>query len=97
MTKANTTDVTANDWHPWDIKAALGKKGYNLSRIARENGYCITSPSDALRRSWPAMEQIFADIIGVKPWEIWPSRYDINNQPLALQNVDTNTVVLELV
>lgn len=70
------------DWHPWDIKAALGKKGYSMTRVGLENGYHKVSPFDALRKPWPAMERIIADIIGVEPWEIWPSRYDEFNQPL---------------
>ena len=70
------------DWHPWDIKAALGKRGYSLRKVALDNGYAITSANDALRKQWPNMERIIADIIGVEPWEIWPSRYDENNLPL---------------
>lgn len=70
------------DWHPWDIKAALGKKGYSMTRVGVENGYHKVSPFDALRKAWPAMERIIADIIGVEPWVIWPSRYDEFHQPL---------------
>ncbi|WP_306548953.1 helix-turn-helix domain-containing protein [Desulfobulbus sp.] len=70
------------DWHPWDIKAALGKKGYSMTRVGLENGYHKVSPFDALRKSWPAMERIIANIIGVEPWVIWPSRYDEFHQPL---------------
>jgi len=76
--------LPVKDWHPWDIKAALGKKGYSLSRLARENGYQVTSPSECLRKPWPNMERIMAGIIGVEPWEIWPSRYDNNHQPLRM-------------
>lgn len=71
------------DWHVWDIKAALGKKGYSLCRVGIENGYKKTSPYDALRKPWPAMERIIADIIGKEPWEIWPSRYDASNRPMT--------------
>lgn len=78
----STTIQKPDDWHPWDIKAALGKKGYSLVRLARENGYAKTSPSEALRKPWPAMEELIANTIGVKPWDIWPSRYDQSNQPL---------------
>lgn len=77
-----STTKQTTDWHPWDIKAALGKKGYSLVRVARENGYAKTSPSEVLRKPWPAMEDLIANAIGVEPWEIWPSRYDKSNQPL---------------
>lgn len=76
------TKPGSSDWHPWDIKAALGKKGYSMTRVGVENGYHKVSPFDALRKSWPAMERIIADIIGVEPWVIWPSRYDEFHQPL---------------
>lgn len=82
MPKQNSINREVNGWNPWDIKAALGKKGYSLSRVARENGYRATSPSEALRRQWPAMESILAKIIGVDPWEIWPSRYDERHEPV---------------
>jgi len=79
---ATTVQHPKKDWHPWDIKAALGKKGYSFVRIARENGYARTATNDVLRRPWPRMEGIIADILGVEPWDIWPSRYDDNNEPL---------------
>ena len=82
MTKQSQPPKFLEDWHPWDIKAALGKKGYSLAKIARENGYQSTSPNQALYRPWAAMERIIAAIIGKKAWEIWPSRYDNNHQPL---------------
>ncbi len=72
----------AHDWHPWDIKAALGKRGYSLARVARENNYARTSANEVLRKSWPNMQRKIADVIGVDPWEIWPSRYDDNREPL---------------
>ena len=70
-----------SDWHSADIKAALAKKGYSLARLARENGYADTSPSNAFRQSWPAMEKIMAAVIGIPPQEIWPSRYNSDGTP----------------
>jgi Ner family transcriptional regulator len=82
MDKETPQKRIRRDWHRWDIKAALGKKGYSFARVARENGYKRTSPGDVLRKPWPAMERIFANIIDEEPWNIWPSRYDDNNKPL---------------
>ncbi|MBN2427121.1 MAG: helix-turn-helix domain-containing protein [Deltaproteobacteria bacterium] len=70
------------DWHPADIKAALAKKNYTFSRIAREYGYRINSPSEVLRVPWSPMEAIVGDILGVHPSRIWPSRYDSSGHPL---------------
>lgn len=70
------------DWHPADIKAALAKavdaqgRGYSFARIANEHGYVSNSPNTVLWRPWSTMERIVADIVGVEPWTIWPSRYD---------------------
>ncbi len=82
MSSLNTKNKIQQDWHPWDIKAALGKKGYSLAKIAREYGYASTSPNKALYRPWAAIEQIIASIIGVKAWKIWPSRYGANKKHL---------------
>jgi len=78
MTASTALKNSCSDWHPADIKAALAKKGFTLSRVARENGYAETSPSNVFRKPWPAMEKIIADIIGFPPFAIWPSRYDVN-------------------
>ncbi|MBF0646414.1 helix-turn-helix domain-containing protein [Desulfuromonas acetoxidans] len=76
-----------SDWHPADIKAALEKKGFSLSRIAREHGYAPTSPSNVFRRRWAAMEKIIANIVGVSPHIIWPSRYSDDSSPYRFVRV----------
>jgi len=71
------------DWHPADIKASLAKKGYTFARVAREYG-CVArnSANSVLHKPWSQIERIVAGIIGVKPSEIWPSRYDRRGRPL---------------
>lgn len=74
---------TRNDWHPADIKCAMAKAGWSFARIAREYGYTAPNgPNVVLRKPWSVMEQIVADIIGVHPSDIWPSRYDERRRPL---------------
>jgi len=63
------------DWHRADIKAALEKLGYSLSRFSLENGYSRTAAQCALRMEWPLMERLIANTIGVPVQQIWPSRY----------------------
>ena len=72
------------DWHPADIKAALAKSGsgYTFARIAREYGYVSNAPNSVLHKAWSHMERIVAGIIGVRPADIWPSRYDRRGHPL---------------
>lgn len=70
-TKATTRPQ--GDWHPADVIAALRKRGTSLRQLAAQNDYShiqrvLTSP-------WLAAEQIVAKALGMKPEEIWPSRY----------------------
>lgn len=78
------------DWHPADIKASLAKKGYTFARIAREYNYVLNSPNTVLWRPWSTMERIVADIIGVAPQTIWPSRYNQKGQHLGTKKTVTN-------
>jgi Ner family transcriptional regulator len=81
MNAASKTQPRA-DWHRADIKAALEKKGYTFARIAREYGYVDNSPNAVLWRSWSHIERIVGTILGVRPADIWPSRYDRRGKPL---------------
>ena len=75
------------DWHPADIKAKKKKKGYSLARLARENGYAETSPSNVFRQPWAAMEKLIAGIIGLSPCDIWPTRYIKNDAFLRKETI----------
>lgn len=68
----------ASDWHPADVLAALKKRGHSLARLSMTNGYHATAAGKALKRSWPALEAVIAEAIGMKPEQIWPSRYVTN-------------------
>jgi len=63
------------DWHSAMIVARLRMNETSLRQLARDNGYYPTALSIALQRSWPKAEGIIAAAIGVKPQEIWPTRY----------------------
>jgi Ner family transcriptional regulator len=73
----------AEDWHPADVLAALKKRGHTLSGLSVAHGYHATAAGKALRRPWPALEAIIADALSLRPRDIWPSRYDENNQPIS--------------
>lgn len=66
---------TALDWHPADVLAALKKRGKSLAGLSVANGYHPTAAGKALKRRWPALEAIIADALGLRPAQIWPSRY----------------------
>ncbi|MCO6524082.1 MAG: helix-turn-helix domain-containing protein, partial [Candidatus Schmidhempelia sp.] len=39
-------------------------------------GYAPSTLSNAFAHSWPKAEKIIAEVIGVPPCDIWPSRYN---------------------
>jgi Ner family transcriptional regulator len=76
------------DWHRADIKAALEKAGWTLRKLSIKHGYCVFAAAQALHRPWPRMERIIARAIGVRPSEIWPSRY-ASKRPLRRRSGTT--------
>jgi Ner family transcriptional regulator len=64
------------DWHPADVLAALKKRGKSLAGLSVANGYHPTAAGKALKRRWPALEAIIAEALGLRPAQIWPSRYE---------------------
>lgn len=78
--------VAHRDWHPEDIKAAIRKTGTTLSELARDAGFskqvlsaCLTS------RASERGDQIIAEAVGLKPHQIWPSRYRKNGERLRFR------------
>ncbi|MEI2265907.1 helix-turn-helix domain-containing protein [Erwinia sp. CGal63] len=67
--------MTHKDWHPADIIAGLRKKGTSLSAVSREAGLASSTLANALNRHWPKGERLIAEALGVRPEQIWPSRY----------------------
>ncbi|WP_050983144.1 helix-turn-helix domain-containing protein [Cupriavidus basilensis] len=74
------------DWHRADIKGALEKAGFSLRQLSLQHGYAPGSLKAALDAPWPGAEQIIAAAIGMKPSEIWPSRYDTQGNPRSGRN-----------
>ena len=68
-------DKCALDWHPADVLAALKKRGLSLAGLSATHGYHATAAGKALKQSWPALEAVIAEAIGVPAAQIWPSRY----------------------
>lgn len=69
------------DWHPAQIIAEIKKLGTSLQREARLRHYYRTTLNGALGHPYPKAERIIAEIIGVSPQEIWPSRYHADGTP----------------
>lgn len=63
------------DWHPEDVKAAVRRAGWSLRQLSLHHGYDENTLRHALRTPSRAYEKLIADVIGVPPEQIWPSRY----------------------
>ncbi len=75
------TPPHCSDWHPADVLAALKKQGHTLAGLSIAHGYHPTAAGKALKAPWPALEVIIAKAIGLRPQEIWPSRYTADGEP----------------
>jgi len=69
------------NWRPALIKAELELRGLTLAELSRRHGYSPTAAGRALRTSWPEMERLIAQAIGVTPQTIWPDRYTAEGMP----------------
>lgn len=61
------------DWHPADVIAALHKRNISLRQIALKHGY--SHINRVLSSPWLGAEKLVADALGMRPEEIWPTRY----------------------
>lgn len=67
------------DWHRADIVAALKKKGWSVRKLSLAAGLSPDTLKGALQFPYPKGETIIAAAIGIKPEEIWPTRYEARN------------------
>lgn len=74
------------DWHPEDIKAEIRKRGSNVAQLALAAGLTRSTLGACLERRVSARgERIIADFLGLKPHQIWPSRYRPNGERLRFR------------
>ena len=70
------------DWDRSRIKAALKERGYTLRRIGEEAGYGNRDSVQAVfSHPRPPAERKIAEVLGLKPQDIWPSRYEADGTP----------------
>lgn len=76
MSVFNDSKKTAEqDWHRADILAELRKKGWSLRSLADEGNVSYNTLKSVLDKSYPKMERLVANAIGVAPEIIWAGRY----------------------
>lgn len=64
------------DLEPSDIRYLLEKKGTDFSKLSRMHGLSARTLGNVLRVKYPKAQAIVANAIGMKPEDIWPSRYE---------------------
>lgn len=64
------------DMHRAYIVAMIKEKGKTLSQLSTEAGLHPRTLGNVLDRKYPKGEKIIADFVGMKPEEIWPTRYE---------------------
>lgn len=79
MINVQTTQKNLHDWHRADVIAALHKRGWSISKLARRKGLHPSTVRSALDKPYPKSERLIADAIGVAPETIWPERYAARN------------------
>ena len=72
---------TEPERHAW-IKWQLDLRGLSLSAVSRIDDLHRGAAQQALRRQYPRLEKTIANLLGHRPEEIWPERYDANGHPL---------------
>lgn len=71
------------DWTPDAIQTALKGKGVNVASLERIKGMKPGTMRNVFYRRCPAYQQEIANLIGVPPSLIWPSRYESSNSNAA--------------
>ena len=81
MRPLNHTTKEASDWTRDQVLAELAKAGWSLRRLALHHGIGPSTLQQVLYRPYPRGEQRIAEALGLKPEQIWKSRYDDNGEP----------------
>lgn len=67
-------------WDAPGILAEVKRRGSTLTKLAEDNGLNSSACRTALSRPFPAADKVISDFIGVSLHELWPERYDENDQ-----------------
>jgi len=59
----------------------LSIRGRSLAAVAREHGIMRQTIYQVFLRPYPRAEKIIADALGLRPQDLWPSRYDRHGLP----------------
>ena len=71
-----------DDWTATRVVFELHSAGWSLRQLAIKHTYKSSALGAALHRRYPKAESLIANALGIKPDEIWPSRYE-NSKPIG--------------
>lgn len=82
----------AKVWHPEDIKAAVRKKRWTLTALAKANGLSESACRVAFIKPFPAANRAIAKIVGEPLNVLWPDWFDKsgNRKPSVSGNKDSD-------
>jgi Ner family transcriptional regulator len=85
-----TKTSTPKDWPRAKIKRAIYSNGHTLKGLSIAYGYrSVDAFAQALQRPYPKIEKLIAQLLGLTPETIWPSRYQGKYSPASnAGNVD---------
>ncbi|MDU4301668.1 MULTISPECIES: helix-turn-helix domain-containing protein [Eikenella] len=83
---AQNLQLVSQDWHPADIMAALKKRGWTISALAREANVHRSTIWCALHKPYPKSERLIAAALDMNPEQIWPQRYAARNYHPVLRH-----------
>jgi|WetSurMetagenome_2_1015567.scaffolds.fasta_scaffold153108_2 Ner family transcriptional regulator len=80
--KQHCIDVQGRVPHTEEIKAAIRIRAGTMANLARSWGYKSVAIRMCLFKPYPKLEKKIAEYLGVKPEQLWPSRYDSKGNSL---------------
>ena len=86
MSVLESTKKTAVNWHKADILAELKKKGWTLRSLAAEGNVSYSTLKTVFDKSYPKMERLVANAIGIAPEIICAERFAERNRKPVLTN-----------
>lgn len=86
MSVLESTKKNAVNWHKADILAELKKKGWTLRSLAAEGNVSYSTLKTVFDKSYPKMERLVANAIGIAPEIIWAERFAERNRKPVLTN-----------
>lgn len=78
----NITDIPKDPTLRWEwIKFQLRAKGSSLAIVARSLGLSAQAVKNAKRQPYPSVERAIAKVLGLKPIQLWPERWNVDGSP----------------